>query len=94
MTVRQFCKSIFLAQQGSISSKRICGVLGWFVCLGVLVYCTIMVIQAPVMIDTIIISSTALLGVDSITNIWKKPQQNNRTFGNHQNDDGINYKQV
>ena len=26
MTIRQFCKSIFLAQQGSISSKRICGV--------------------------------------------------------------------
>ena len=74
MTVRQFCKSIFLAQQGSISSKRICGVMGWFVCLGILIYCTIAVIQAPVMIDTIIISSTALLGVDSITNIWKRPK--------------------
>lgn len=74
MTVRQFCKSIFLAQQGSISSKRICGVIGWFVCLGILIYCTIAVIQAPVMIDTIIISSTALLGVDSITNIWKRPK--------------------
>ena len=74
MTIRQFCKSIFLAQQGSISSKRICGVIGWFVCLGILIYCTIAVIQAPVMIDTIIISSTALLGVDSITNIWKKPK--------------------
>ena len=77
MTVRQFCKSIFLAQQGSISSKRICGVIGWFVCLGILIYCTIAVIQAPVMIDTIIISSTALLGVDSITNIWKKPPDDN-----------------
>lgn len=74
MTIRQFCKSIFLAQQGSISSKRICGVTGWFVCLGILIYCTIAVIQAPVMIDTIIISSTALLGVDSITNIWKRPK--------------------
>ena len=74
MTIRQFCKSIFLAQQGSISSKRICGVIGWFVCLGILIYCTIAVIQAPVMIDTIIISSTALLGVDSITNIWKRPK--------------------
>ena len=74
MTVRQFCKSIFLAQQGSISSKRICGVIGWFVCLGILIYCTIAVIQAPVMIDTVIISSTALLGVDSIANIWKRPK--------------------
>ena len=75
MTIRQFCKSIFLAQQGSISSKRICGVIGWFVCLGILIYCTIAVIQAPVMIDTIIISSTALLGVDSIANIWKDPKK-------------------
>lgn len=75
MTVRQFCKSIFLAQQGSISSKRICGVIGWFVCLGILIYCTIMVIQAPVMVDSIVIASTTLLGVDSIVNIWKGPRK-------------------
>lgn len=74
MTTKQFLKSIFLNQPNSISSKRICGVLGWLLCLGVLGYCTYNEIQAPVMIDTIIISSTALLGVDSITNIWKKPK--------------------
>ena len=75
MTTKQFLKSIFLNQPNSISSKRICGVIGWFVCLGILIYCTIAVIQAPVMIDTIIISSTALLGVDSIANIWKDPKK-------------------
>lgn len=75
MTTKQFLKSIFLNQPGSISSKRVCGVIGWFICLGILIYCTIMVIQAPVMIDSIVIASTALLGVDSITNIWKNNKE-------------------
>jgi len=37
-----------------------------------------MEIQAPVMVDSVIIGSTALLGVDSITNIWKRPNTPNR----------------
>lgn len=64
-------KSIFLATKGSISSKRVCGVIGWLVCVGILIYCTIMVIQAPVFADAVLIATTALLGVDSITGIWK-----------------------
>ena len=77
MTTKQFLKSIFLNQPNSISSKRICGVLGWFLCLGVLGYCTYKDIQAPVMVDTIVITSAALLGVDSIMNIWKRPPDDN-----------------
>lgn len=77
MTTKQFFKSIFLNQPNSISSKRICGVLGWLLCLGVLGYCTYKEIQAPVMVDTIVITSAALLGVDSIMNIWKKPPDDN-----------------
>ena len=77
MTAKQFLKSIFLNQPNSISSKRICGVLGWLLCLGVLGYCTYKEIQAPVMIDTIAVTSAALLGVDSVVNIWKKPPDNN-----------------
>ena len=75
MTTKQFLKSIFLNQPNSISSKRVCGVLGWLLCLGVLGYCTYKEIQAPVMIDSIVIASTTLLGVDSITNIWKDPKK-------------------
>lgn len=74
MTTKQFLKSIFLNQPNSISSKRICGVLGWLLCLGVLGYCTCNEIQAPVMVDSIVIASTTLLGVDSIANIWKRPK--------------------
>ena len=77
MTTKQFLKSIFLNQPNSISSKRICGVLGWLLCLGVLGYCTYKEIQAPVMIDTIVITSAALLGVDSIMNICKRPPDDN-----------------
>jgi len=44
MTVKEFLKSIFLAKTGTISSKRICGVLGWLVCIGISIYCTIKVI--------------------------------------------------
>ena len=80
MTTKQFLKSIFLNQPNSISSKRICGVLGWLLCLGVLGYCTYKEIQAPVMVDTIVITSAALLGVDSIMNIWKRPPDDNNYY--------------
>lgn len=71
MSFSENFKSIFLATKGSISSKRVCGVIGWLVCVGILIYCTIMVIQAPVFADAVLIATTALLGVDSITGIWK-----------------------
>lgn len=62
-----------------VSSKRVCGILGWLVACGVLIYCAIMTIQAPLMIDTFLVCSTALLGVDSVTGIFKK-------FNNTQDD--------
>lgn len=61
---------MFTAHSGT-SSKRICGTFGWVITVGVLIYCTIKCIQAPTFIDTFIIASTALLGVDSVTGIWK-----------------------
>ena len=76
MTVKEFLKSIFLAKTGTISSKRICGVLGWLVCIGISIYCTIKVIQAPVVLNSIIIGSVALLGVDSIIRPFGKNKQN------------------
>lgn len=66
-----FIKQMFTSHSG-ISSKRVCGVVGWFVAIGVLIYCTIAVIQAPLMIDTFLICVMALLGIDSVTGIWKK----------------------
>ncbi len=48
---KEFLKELFASYSGT-SSKRVCGVVGWFVEMGVLIYCTIMMIQAPLMIDT------------------------------------------
>ena len=66
-----FIKQMFTSHSG-ISSKRVCGVIGWFVGMAVLVYCTIAVVQAPLMIDTYLICVMALLGIDSLTGIWKR----------------------
>lgn len=72
-------KSIFLATKGSISSKRVCGVIGWLACVGVLVYCTTLAIQAPMFADSVLFATAALLGVDSITSIWKSHENKYET---------------
>lgn len=53
------------------SSKRVCGVLGFVVIIFVLIYCTLMGIEAPVMVETFIYAVCALLGIDSVTSIFK-----------------------
>lgn len=65
-------RTIFQANSGDLSSKRVCGVAGFAVVLGIAIACTITGMQAPAIVADIIYASVALLGVDSITNIWKK----------------------
>ena len=77
MSIKQIIKSILSSASGSISSKRLCGIIGWLVCLGIGIYCTINVIQAPMLIDSILIGSATLLGVDSVTGIWKNKRDIN-----------------
>jgi hypothetical protein len=67
MKIPEFIKSMLMAKAGTISSKRVCGVTGWIAGIIVLFYCTYMKIQAPDFVDTVFYTSTALLGVDSIT---------------------------
>lgn len=66
-------RTIFQANSGDLSSKRVCGVAGFAVVLGIAIACTITGMQAPAIVADIIYASVALLGVDSITNIWKGP---------------------
>lgn len=66
-----FFVKIFKSHSG-VSSKRICGVLGWLVCLFICLWCTIHCIAAPEIVEILFICSTSLLGIDSITGIWKK----------------------
>ena len=73
--IQTFLKQMITSHSG-ISSKRICGVIGFAVVLFVLIYYTIYNIQAPIMIDTFIYAICLLLGIDSVTGIWKN-------FGNN-----------
>lgn len=75
--MKVFIKEMLSSNSG-VSSKRVCGVLGWIMAITVLLYCTIHDIQAPLMIDTFLICCMALLGIDSITGIWKKPNNNGK----------------
>lgn len=68
--VQTFLMRMITSHSG-ISSKRVCGVIGFIAVLFVLIYCTIYSIQAPTMIDTFIYAICLLLGIDSVTGIWK-----------------------
>ena len=64
-------RTIFQANSGDLSSKRVCGVFGFGVVLLIAITCTILDTEAPDIASDIIYASVALLGVDSVTNIWK-----------------------
>ena len=61
-----------LSSDESLSSKRVCGVAGWIVCLALVIFCTITQTPSPEALEMLFICATSLLGVDSITSIWKK----------------------
>lgn len=46
--------------------KRVCGVIGFIVIMFVIIWCTVTVTQAPVIINTFIWAVALLLGIDSI----------------------------
>lgn len=71
MEVKEFLRKM-VTRNGGISSKRVCGVIGWAVCLFVLVYATLSSLTVPSFADTVLIASAALLGVESVTNVWRK----------------------
>lgn len=67
---------LMITSHSGISSKRVCGVIGFMALLFVLIYCTINGVQAPLMIDTFIYAICLLLGIDSVTGIWKNFKKN------------------
>ena len=68
--MKEFIKQMLRGESG-ISSKRVCGVLGRLVSIGVIIYCTTSNTQAPEIMDTFILGIMGLLGIDSVTSIWK-----------------------
>ena len=65
-------KSIFQAHSGGFSSKRVFGALGMMVCLGLLVAGFITEKPIPDFAELIYVTSASLLGLDNVTDIFKK----------------------
>ena len=76
MQIVNFLKQLVTAHTG-ISSKRVCGVVGFITVVGILIYCTVNVIQAPTMIEPFMYVICALLGIDSITGIFYNRNKEN-----------------
>lgn len=70
-----FWKQIIISHSG-VSSKRVCGVLGFLIVIAALIYCTLNCIQAPDMIEPFMYAICLLLGIDSVTGIWRKNDGN------------------
>lgn len=66
-----FIKNLFNSR-GNISSKRVCGLLGWLVVIGINMYCVIERVEAPHITYDLLYVSAALLGVDSIMNGFRR----------------------
>ena len=77
-------KEIFCASNGYLSSKRVLGAIVLLVCLGVVVAEAIIegiTDNIKNLLEVLIITSTALLGITSVTSIWKqgKPHHKEET---------------
>ena len=59
-------RTIFQKNSGGLSSKRVCGFLGWIVIMFCCIWCVIKGTNAPDFITELIIGCASLLGVDSI----------------------------
>lgn len=79
MTFWEFISKIFQSRSG-VSSKRICGFAGWAACVWICVYCTLHGLVAPAIVELLFICSTSLLGIDSVTGIWKKEIKSNENI--------------
>ena len=68
--VLRFFERILTSGSG-LSSKRLCGLTGWFVLLCCLAYATWSGTDLPHCTPEFIFGTVALLGVDSVTGIWR-----------------------
>lgn len=67
-------KEMISGDNGFISSKRVVGIITLTVCLGCTIWLVISEGGTPVvesLLQTLMIMAAALLGISSITNIWK-----------------------
>lgn len=70
--MKSILRSVLSAEGGTLSSKRLCGVAGFFTVLAVYCYCSVCGTQMPDVTDMLLVSIVTLLGADSVTDIFKK----------------------
>lgn len=68
---------LIVTSDSGISSKRVCGVIGFLVISFVLIYCAICGLQAPLMIDAFIWAVCVLLGIDTLVSPFSSKYKNN-----------------
>ena len=74
-------REIFSASSGYLSSKRILGAIVLLACLAIAVAQAIregMTDNIKSLFEVLIITSTALLGITSVTSIWKNGKTKNK----------------
>ena len=72
LTLKSNWKTIFFANSGGFSSKRVFGALGMLICLGLLIASFVMERPIPDFAELVYITSASLLGLDNVTDIFKK----------------------
>jgi hypothetical protein len=77
--MKKFILSILSAEKGSVSSKRVCGVLFALTIIFIYIYCSTSGKSVPSEIDTLVYGCCILLGVDSVTSIWQKHEKDSST---------------
>ena len=68
--IKEYIRLMITSHSG-ISSKRVCGCLGFLVIMFVIIFCTVSNLQAPLITETFVWAVCMLLGIDSVTSIWK-----------------------
>ena len=69
---------LMITSHSGISSKRVCGALGFLVIMFVIVFCTISNMQAPIILETFIWAVCMLLGIDSIMSPFYQKYKNGK----------------
>lgn len=73
--IKEYLRLIITSHSG-ISSKRVCGCLGFLVIMFSIIFCTVTGTQAPLILETFIWAVCMLLGIDSVTGIFKTFKKN------------------
>lgn len=76
--MNDFIRKIF-ESKSEVSSKRVCGFIGWIVCNILVIYCSITNKEAPDIAEILMFCSLSLLGLDSITSIFKTKISNRKS---------------